>query len=162
MIEIPLYSRKYLNLVALIDDEDNELINQYRWNPLWNGYTYYAHGRIPGKDSYKRPFIRMHRLIMNTQPGEQTDHINHNGLDNRRSNLRICTRGQNLANMQSRTGVSKFKGVSWSKQRRKWITHISLNKKLIYLGCSINEINAAHVYDKKARELFGEYALTNF
>ena len=164
MVEIKLHSKKYPGLVALIDDENYELVNKYRWNPYWykSVQTFYARGHIPGKGASKRPYIRMHRHIMNVQQSEQVDHKDHDGLNNQKSNLRICTSTQNHANMRKHKGVSKFKGVTWDRQRRKWRAAIKLNLKSIHLGAFNNETEAAKAYDKKAFELHGEYALTNF
>ena len=160
---IKLHSKKYPGLVALVDDKDYELVNQYDWYPHRSKHTFYARGKIPGKGSGGRRLIYMHRLLLNAQPDERTDHKNHNGLDNRRkTNLRICTDSQNHANEQSHIGMSKFKGVVWYKRDQKWQAQIKLNRKCIYLGRFNDEVRAAKVYDKKAVELFGEFALTNF
>jgi len=156
MIEIPLHSKKYPGLFALIDDEDYGLVNQYDWYPVWRkaSKTFYAK-TSDGSEIY------MHRLILNIRSSEHTDHKDHNGLDNQKSNIRICNHSQNQANRKSEGGTSKFKGVCWNKQAKKWMARIKLNQKCIYLGYFGGEIEAAQAYDKKARELFGEFALTN-
>jgi len=160
MIKIPLYSKKYSELVALIDDEDFDLINQYHWNLRWypSQKTFYALGYVLGT----RSRIRMHRLILSVPFGMDIDHRDHNGLNNQKSNIRICTRSQNMANVRKHKGVSRFKGVSWFKRDKKWQSSIMLNQKSIHLGLFDNEIDAAKIYDGKAIELFGEYANTNF
>jgi len=108
----------------------------------------------------------MHRVIMKLNFGDkrQVDHINGNGIDNRRNNLRICTQSQNNQNQRTQICLksSKYKGVLWHKCCKRWMAQIKLNKKNKYIGLFKNEIDAAHAYDREAKELFGEYAKTNF
>jgi hypothetical protein len=107
--------------------------------------------------------LSMHRMVVNAPKGLFVDHINHNGLDNRKANLRICTNLQNLRNKRPKTGcTSEYKGVHWCKGRNKFRANIYLNKKAIHLGYFHDEIAAAKAYDEKARELFGEFAYLNF
>jgi len=106
--------------------------------------------------------IRMHRLILKAQKGQQVDHINGNGLDNRKDNLRFCTSSQNYQNSRKRKNCSsKYKGVWWHKQSKKWQTGIVLNYKNYHLGYFTNEIEAAKAYDLTAAEFFGEFARLN-
>lgn len=95
---------------------------------------------------------------------EHVDHINHNGLDNRRSNLRLSTPRENLQNqlIQKRTKTSKFKGVSWYKDGSKWRAYIYINYKQIHLGFFGDETEAARAYDQAASRLFKEYCNPNF
>ena len=105
----------------------------------------------------------MHRLIANTPAHLFCDHINHDGLDNRRANIRNCTLKQNNANSRSaKNASSKYKGVSWNKLRKKWAAYIKKDYKQLYLGLFENEIEAAKAYDRKAAELFGKFAKLNF
>jgi hypothetical protein len=105
----------------------------------------------------------MHRYIMKVPKGLVCDHINHNGLDNRKSNLRICTRQQNTYNQRSQKGgSSKYKGVDWNKRQKKWRARIYYKRKFYYLGYFDNEVDAAKSYDKKAKEFFKEFACPNF
>ena len=106
--------------------------------------------------------VSMHRYILNTPNGKETDHCNGNGLDNREDNLRICTTAQNQHNQISVRGMSKYKGVSWNKNAKKWDARIKLNNKPIRLGYYISEIEAAHAYDKAALKYYEKYAHTNF
>ena len=113
--------------------------------------------------------IGIHRTIMermlgrNLVDGELVDHINGNGLDNRRANLRVCTHQQNIFNQQKRKDKcsSKYKGVCWSKRNKSWLAQIRFNYKLIYLGYYKNEDDAGLAYNEKAKELFGEFARLN-
>ncbi len=91
------------------------------------------------------------------------DHRNRNGLDNRKKNLRGCTRSQNYANCPApKTNKSGFKGVRWDKTRNKWKAEISLNDKNLHIGRFLNIEDAIRAYDRKAIELFGEFAYLNF
>lgn len=101
----------------------------------------------------------MHRLIC---PNFNiADHINHNGLDNRKSNLRDANKQQNSFNTRSNRGSSIYKGVSFEKTTRLWRSYITKDGIRQYLGRFDNELDAALAYDKKAREIFGEYANCN-
>lgn len=109
----------------------------------------------------KRKFIRIHNLIMNCK---YIDHINGNGLDNRRDNLRVCTPTTNGQNKRSRGGESKYKGVFRNKQVKTkitWMSCIRFNKKHIHLGSFNSEIEAAIAYDNAAIKYFGEFAKLN-
>ena len=91
------------------------------------------------------------------------DHINGNPLDNRKSNLRICTNAENQRNRGvNKNNTSGYKGVCWAKQNKKWKARIKHNGKLIHLGYYKDKEEAARAYDKKAKELHGEYAYLNF
>ncbi len=154
MKRIPLTQGK----VAIIDDADFEEFSKYKWCAMKNGNTFYA------VRNYAQPIqmnIWMHRVIMNAQKGQEIDHINGNGLDNRRYNLRLCTRSQNHQNQRIGGGSSQYKGVCWNKQAGKWQAQIMLNYKTYYLGHFVNEIDAAKAYDRKAKGLFGEFARLN-
>lgn len=154
---IPLTQGKF----AIVDDEDYEWLNQWKWCAFINesGQCYAARGT---RRNHQRKTILMHRLIMNATKGQIIDHKNHNSSDNRRANLRICTHQQNDRNRRKVFGSSKFKGVSWKKSNSCWCAYIKINGKHKSLGFFHNEIDAAKAYDVKAKELFGEFAKTNF
>lgn len=137
--------------VSIVDDEDFEYLNQWKWN-----YTgHYASRSVKGK------VILMHRQIMNFPNKKEIDHINHNRLDNRKENLRECSSEENGRNKSKRSGTySKFLGVT--KSRKKWMAQIEKDGKSTYLGVFDSEYEAAKVYDKKAIEIFGEFASLNF
>lgn len=150
------------NQIALIDNEDYELISRYTWYAEKDNNTYYAR-----TDLYKflgrHKKVSMHRFLMNAKEGQFIDHINSNGLDNRRENLRFCTKQQNHFNTikTSKKASPLYKGVSWYKKERKWGSRIKVNGKQFHLGYFHNEIDAAKAYNKAALEYFGEFAKIN-
>jgi hypothetical protein len=151
---IPVTQRKF----AIVDTEDYGWLNKYKWFVFCQNPTCYA-GRT-GVNSNRH--ILMHREILNCPPDLVVDHINHNGLDNRKQNLRICTRSQNNRNRRPQGKTSRYKGVCRDKRRDKFVARIYLNGKQIHLGYFDDEIAAAKAYDKAARELFGQFAYLNF
>ena len=106
----------------------------------------------------------IHRLIMGLVPndGFEVDHINHNTLDNRRENLRVCTKSENQRNKRSMPGTSKFKGVFWHSAARKWAACITESGRNKYIGVFNVEEDAARAYDREALLLYGEFAYMNF
>lgn len=148
----------------MVDDEDYEELMQYNWHAYKHRNTYYAIRNVelyPGA----RTTVKMHRQIMRALPGEIIDHKNGKGLDCQRENLRIATSSQNAANKRAMVGsTSRFKGVSWHKQHGKWYSCIYSKdkKKHVFIGLYDDEAEAAKAYDRKAIELFGEFAKLNF
>jgi len=157
MKKIPLTQGKF----ALVDDEDYDYLMQWKWHAIRAKATFYAVRSVYIKG--KRCRIRMHRVILKTPVGLLTDHRDHNGLNNTRGNLRVATKSQNAMNSVCRSNsISGYKGVVWRKDRAKWTAQIFMNRKGLRLGAFTCPMQAAKAYDKKARELFGEYARTNF
>lgn len=152
MKEIPLTK----GFVALVDDDDYEELARHKWCVGSEPRAIKAMRR-KGKER-----VYMHREIMAPRPEMQIDHINHNTLDNRRANLRICTQTQNQGNRRKQSGCSsQFKGVYWDKNARKWRAQIGGHRQHKYLGLFKDEIEAARAYNKEAFARFREFALLN-
>lgn len=147
---------------AIIDNCDYEKLNQYKWFAVNLAANYWYAVRKIGKWPHQKT-VFMHRFILSVPNGFETDHKNHNGLDNRRKNLRICTIAQNSYNRKRyQKGSSKFKNVSLHKRTKKWQSRIYYKGKRIQLNWSDSEIKAAKAYDKTAQRLFGKFACLNF
>lgn len=160
MKEIILTQDKF----ALVDDSDFDFLNQWKWCARYakNAKTFYA---LRGQwENGKVNTIFMHRIIMKvTNSRILVDHINHNGLHNYRSNLRVATFSQSSSNRRKfKNSTSKYIGVCFAKSLNKWMAQIQKDGKKINLGYFENEHEAALIYDNKAIELFGEFANINF
>lgn len=154
MKEIELSNNKG---VALVDDKDYDMLMKYKWCFCDS----YAQTSITISPKNQKTY-RMTHFINNISKDKETDHIDHNKLNNQKYNLRIVTRSQNMMNKSChKNTTSEFKGVSWKTSNKKWVAQISINKKVNYIGLFNSEINAAIAYNKKALELFGEYAYLN-
>jgi len=152
MVEIPLTRGK----VAIIDDEDYELVSQYKWYAMKMG-----NGKLYAASKFNRRVVYMHRLLM-LHSIVEVDHINGLTLDNRRLNLRVVTRSQNSMNKQKQlNSTSKYKGVCWHSRDRRWQARITLDNKTRSLGYFSTEEEAAQAYNLAASNLFGEYAKLN-
>jgi len=153
-------------LFAIVDADNYEWLNQWKWYAHKRGNTFYARrSKYIGGGAKNRKYktILMHRIILKAKDGQDTDHINHNGLDNRLFNMRLCNCSQNQQNrIKNFISSSIYKGVSWSKYHKGWIAQIMHKRKGIRIGCFDDEIEAAIAYDTKAKELFGDFALVNF
>ena len=149
---IPLTRGKF----ALVDSADYYRLAQFNWQAMAGNNTFYATGRADGKAT------KMHRLIMDPPAHLLVDHIDRNGLNNCRSNLRLCTIAQNSCNAIPHGSSSKYKGVCWNKRKKKWIARIRLSGKIYSLGYFTDEITAAKAYDKKAGQLHRQFACLNF
>lgn len=148
--------------VAKVSDEDYEELSKYKW---YAARDHHAHNFYAGRGCCidgKWKNVKMHRVVMGAQVGEIVDHRNHDTLDNQRGNLRICTDAENKRNQRPRRGSSIYKGICWCGDHSKWRSVVVFNKRHYHLGHFVDEVEAAWAYDIKARELFGEFALTNF
>ena len=151
MIEVSLTQ----GFVALIDDEDAPLVSQYQWRVDRRSRINYAKS---GSES-----IYMHRLLLCPPPSFIVDHVDRDGLNNTRANLRLATLRQNAQNMLSRTGRSVFKGVYWFPKTQQWQAQIKPpHQKRHTIGYFGSPEEAARAYDQAARRHFGEFARVNF
>jgi len=147
------------NKVALVDDKDFDYLNQFKWYAERKGNTYYAARKIVVNGL--KTSIRMHTVILNIKNGLICDHIDHNGLNNQRNNIRICTNRQNSMNKSS-SGISKYLGVSPSNiDKKPWRAFIKINGKSTSLGYFKTEKDAAKIYNEAAKEHFKEFANLN-
>lgn len=143
---------------ALVDDEDFERICEYSWHLLGRKNTLYASRTV--MENGKKVNIMMHRLILRVNDKSlHVDHINGNGLDNRKENLRLVSRNQNMRNLNHKrsNNSSGYRGVCYDKNSGKWLSYIYVNSKQIKLGRFSEIKDAALAFDKAAKELFGPY-----
>lgn len=153
---------------AIVDDEDYEELNKYKWFVIKYDYKMQPAYYVKRNNKYRQKprSIRMHRQVMNiiNDSELQVDHINHNGLDNRKENLRLCTEIQNKANYRNRihpVSNCNYKGVS-KDRKGQYRSYIMQNYRQICLGTYKTAEEAATAHDIKALELHGEFAYLNF
>jgi hypothetical protein len=145
---------------AIVDVADFDWLSKWNWQAHWNvrANAFYAIRHLTGGSA-----ILMHRLIAGTPKKQECDHWNHDTLDNRRKNLRQCTRAQNMMNERPRR-EGQYKGVH-KRDRKKsesWRSMIRVKKKLVHLGTFRSSKDAARAYDQAAKKYFGHFACLNF
>ncbi len=138
--------------IVLVDVEDWKKVRLKKFYAYKSGKTIYARTK-KGR--------RIHHIILGKKRGYVIDHINGDGLDNRKENLRHCTIKENTRNRHARTGLSKYKGVS-KVRGKKWQANISVDGEKKYLGIFVTQKEAAETYDRAAKKYFGEFAQLNF
>lgn len=162
-VRIPLTNNKAPDGFARVSIQDAERVMEHKWRatqPRKGGTWYVVRGKVIGG---KYTSIYLHRFLMDSAPKEQVDHIDRNGLNCAQSNMRRCTNAQNGANKPRPTkGSSPYKGVYWHGGARKWMARVQKDGKAIYLGIFVDPEEAAHAYDKAAREAHAEFAVLNF
>jgi HNH endonuclease len=145
--------------MALVPDEWFEELNKHKWHAQKGGHTLYAASRVKNADG-RSVKIYMHRVILNAPKGVRIDHIDGNGLNNQLDNLRFATHAENEANRgKNKNNKSGFKGVSWSKRRRKWLAQIGFEGKQINLGCRYDIYEAVKLRNDAALKLHGKFAV---
>lgn len=149
---------------ALIDDEDYDYLMRWKWHALKSKNTFYAVRNIPAQNGQPRTGIGMHRAIMNLNDKDiHVDHEDHNGLNNQKYNIRVCTRSQNMSNRRAqKNSSSKYVGVCFRKDNQKWQATVHKNGKQYFIGFFNLEEDAAKAYDRKAKKLKGQFANLNF
>ena len=143
---------------AIIDNEDLPLVAAYKWHACKYGHVWYAEGHTPRPN---RKTIRMHRIVIGAKKGQAVDHKNGNGLDNRRTNLRICTRSEQSLNCRT----DGFRGVGLltdRKRSKKWYARVRVNGKSVWLGTYNTPEGAAEAFDRLAPRYIGTLYRPNF
>ncbi len=140
---------------AIVDATDHEQLSRHKWYAMRSKSGHYYAVRHE-----KRQLVLMHREIMNPPPGTVVDHINHNTLNNRQCNLRVCTARENTYNRRNTNRSSGFAGVT--PQGDKWAARVNKDGKVFHVGLFDDRIAAAKARDRKAVELFGQFAYLNF
>jgi hypothetical protein len=153
---LPLTQGKF----AIIDRDMAETLARWNWHAKWSGFGWYAAHRVGPRGNSK--IVGMHQVVLGTTDAPEVDHVNRNGLDNRRHNLRDATRMQNAWNTERTRSQSGFRGVSWQAHAKMWRAEITMNRKRVYLGYFRSPEAAAHAFDDAARRLRGEFARCNF
>lgn len=138
-----------------VDDFTYDYLSKFKWRVNKRGYAYRnSHGAV-----------LMHRELMNLEVNDPTrvDHKDRNKLNNQLENLRLATQSENMSNREKYLGdyTSKYKGVHYDKRSNKWVAKIQFHSKSLYIGAYVNDDLAGYAYNKKALELFGEFAVLN-
>lgn len=156
-MKINILSPRWGQHTVLLDDADFELVSRYRWSIKGSVKTHRAFY------AYGTGNVYMHRLIMQPKPNEYVDHIDGNGLNNYRSNLRLCNSRQNLYNQQKtlRPTSSIYKGVSFELFSNRWRAYISVDGIRRSLGRYKTEVEAANAYNTAALLYYGSFAKLN-
>lgn len=145
-----------------IDKSDLLLVSPYKWHVNSTGYAVcniYT-GMKEGKQTSKT--LLMHRVLLAAPKGMEVDHINENKLDNRRKNIRICTKSQNSLNKGlSQRNTSGFIGVSLFRQTNRYSSSVTVSGRKKHLGYYKTAVEAARIYDKAAKQFYGEFARLN-
>ena len=153
--------------VLLVDDDDAWVLYAHAWfanvQARPNRIPYIQVKAYQTEKDGKKTTIFVGRLLLDAQKGEIVDHINHNPLDNRRCNIRICTHRENNQNRRSQqTTRKRYRGIFWRAHRGKWDVQIVVNGRRCFFGGYVNEEDAARAYDTAAFAAFGEFAVLNF
>lgn len=157
MKKILARSKKYGNHYVIIDESDYDHLKTFSWTVYKDGKRLYVCTKMNGKK------VKMHRYLLGlTDPNISADHINRNGMDNRRANLRPATKSQNGMNRERQLKKKyKYKGVYWHKNRNKYMASIIFEGKCYYLGYFKKAKDAAKAYNDAAQKYYKEFAVLN-
>lgn len=159
---IDISTRRFPGIFTMVDDEDFDFLSAFKWNPADNkdSNTLYA---VRSIRKPRKTVVRMHRIILGPGALSTVDHIDGNGLNNQRSNLRLATSAENNRNLgMRRNNTSGYKGAFWDKYINRWKASIRINKIQKHLGVYADVITAAKAYDVAALKYHGEFARLNF
>lgn len=149
------------NRNAIVDDSDYELLNGYKWCCDSKNYAMRSEKRSE-TGRQKRSVVYMHRVIMKAKKGVQVDHINGDSLDNRKTNLRLASHSENMRNRKlQKNNTTGYKGVWYNKKRQKYIATIKTNGQSRTIKSADTALEAAEAYNKRALELYGDFARLN-
>lgn len=152
------------NMRAKVSASDYEWLNKYHWTAVWGetSQTWYATARIDGHN------VKMHRLILKAKKGQIVDHQDFNGINNARDNIQIVSASVSRHRIRKPrfsphggTPTSKYRGVSWQAATESWYAEITKEGKTYFLGRFDSEIDAAKAFNRKARQLYGKFAMLN-
>jgi hypothetical protein len=158
---IDISTKKHPNTFAKVDDSDYTVLINFKWCARRKGKGCLYAARTKSSGRIKNETVLMRREIMGAPSGVLIDHIDGNGLNNTRENLRFCDHSENGCNRLSHKGTSKYKGVMFRNSSKKWSAQIGLNGKYIFLGSFDSEVLAAIAYNDAAKHLHGKFARLN-
>lgn len=151
------------NGIVLLDEADLSAVLEHNWYAVRKGNKIYACTTLYDKNrSSKRYKLYMHRYLKGAIKGETVDHVNGDGMDNTRCNLRKCSKAENARNSElSASNTSGYKGVTWNKNAKKWLAQLKVDRRHVYIGVFTDILDAAKAYNTAALEHFGEFARLN-
>jgi hypothetical protein len=156
---IPVGQGRY----AIVDADDYHRLAKYKWRLCTNGHTFYAYRYSSTRAGKKRQRVWMHNQIIAIPEGLVCDHINHNGLNNRKANVRPATASQNNCNTRRKVKTtSRYRGVTRDARSNRYRARIEFNGRNIHLGTFDDKVDAAKAYDEAAKKYHGEFAILNF
>lgn len=148
--------------VVYYDEQDQDLINGHNWVIHKADRTFYVRATLWDKELKKSKYAYMHRLIINAMKGQQVDHKDRNGLNNKRNNLRLCNNSQNNANKPAKTtNKTGYRGVHFNKIRKRYMAYLFINGKRIFGGYFKKVEDAAIKYNELSLKYHGEFAWLN-
>lgn len=150
-------------LVTWVDRSDFDLVSGHHWWSSRGAGSQVTYAVAKNPSASGPAHIRLHRVVLSALPGQLVDHIDFDGLNNRRSNLRVCGHVENTRHQRRITGQSGFRGVHWDRHRNRYRIGVTINGRMRKFGGTFTcPIEAAKAFDRYAREHYGEFAMLNF